>query len=107
MANVIKIGVTKQMDGVTFSIMPQARSLIKHLVPHARPVNTVFVAYDTKSNFEVYLGTLEKWILPALLGIGTSNDLNHIALVEFIDTSTGQSIHQIAPHDEEIQSILG
>lgn len=107
MDNIIKVGVTKQMDGITFSIMPQARALIKHLVPHARPVNTVFVAYDTKSDFETYLGTLEKWILPALLGIGTSADLNQIALVEFVDTDTGQSIHQIIPHDEEIQPILG
>ena len=107
MENIIKVGVTKQMDGITFSIMPAARALIKQLVPHARPVNTVFVAYDTKSNFEAYLGTLEKWILPALLGIGTSGDLSQIALVEFVDTDTDQPIHQIAPYDAEIQSIFG
>lgn len=105
--NTIQVGVTPQMDGFTFSLMPSARMHIKRLLPHARPVNTIFVAYDTKSDFELYLSTLEKWILPALLGIGKSEDLSKIPTVEFIDTLTGKVLLQIAPHDKEIQSVPG
>lgn len=95
------------MDGVTFGLMPSARAYIRQLLPHARPVNTIFVAYDTKSDFEWYLGTLEKWILPALLGIGESEDLNLIPVVEFVDTQSGKVLQQIIPHDEEVQPLLG
>ncbi len=103
----IQIGVTPQMDGYTFGLMPSARTYVKRLLPHARPVNTIFVAYDTKSDFEWYLGTLEKWILPALLGIGKSADLNYLPVVEFIDTQTGQVLQQITPHDKEVQPLPG
>lgn len=97
----IKIGVSKQMDGLTFSILPSARDLVKHLIPGAYPANNIFVAYDTKSNFDLYYVTLEKWIMPALLGVSTREDLNKIYKIEFVDTQTGQTLHQITPHDQE------
>jgi hypothetical protein len=50
----IKISVNKQMDGYTFSIAPSARLLIKSWFPDAHPANNIFVAYDTKSDFELY-----------------------------------------------------
>lgn len=67
--NAIRINVNKQMDGYSFSITPSIRDFIKKLFPNAHPANNIFVAYDTRSDFEIYYGKLENYIFPALLGV--------------------------------------
>lgn len=82
------------MDGYTFSIAPSIRQLIRRWFPNAHPANTIFVAYDTKSDFELYYGKLESYIYPALLGIDNQNDLNNkVDEIQFIDTQTGKVLH--------------
>lgn len=98
----IKINVNKQMDGYSFSITPTIRSFIKKLFPNAHPANNIFVGYDTKSDFEIYAGTLESYIYPALLGIDNENDLNKLNEIQFIDTQTGKVIHKVALRDEKV-----
>lgn len=93
----ITINVNKQMDGYAFSISPSIRQLIKSWFPNAHPANNIFVAYDTKSNFEVYYGKLESHIYPALLGVDNQIDLlNKVNEILFIDTQTGKVLHKIA-----------
>jgi hypothetical protein len=90
----IKISVNKQMDGYTFSIAPSIRQLIKSWFPGSHPANTIFVAYDAKSNFELSYGKLERYIYPALLGIDNQSDLNKkIDEIQFVDTQTGELLH--------------
>jgi hypothetical protein len=90
----IKINVNKQMDGYTFSIAPSIRQLIKSWFPNAHPANNIFVAYDTKSDFELYYGKLESYIYPALLGVDNQNDLGKkVDEILFIDTHTGSLMH--------------
>jgi hypothetical protein len=90
----IRINVNKQMDGYTFSIAPSIRQLIKSWFPNAHPANNIFVAYDIKSDFEVYYGKLESYIYPALLGVDNQNDLNQkINEILFIDSQTGNVLH--------------
>ncbi len=85
----IKIGVSKQMDGYTFSIGPGIRQMIRSWFPEAHPANNIFVGYDTNSNFEVHFGKLETFIYPALLGIDSQTDLNKkVKEIQFIDTKT-------------------
>lgn len=67
--NAIRINVNKQMDGYFFSITPSIRDFIKKLFPNAHPANNIFVAYDTRSDLEIYYGKLENYIFPALLGV--------------------------------------
>ena len=87
---VIRINVNKQIDGYTFSIAPSIRQLIKSWFPNSHPANNIFVAYDTKSDFEPYFGKLESFIYPALLGVDNQNDLNKMVdEILFIDTQTG------------------
>jgi len=62
--NAIRINVNKQMDGYAFSTTPSSRALIRKLSPNAHPANTIFVGYDTKSDFEVYIGKLENTSIP-------------------------------------------
>jgi hypothetical protein len=91
----IEINVNKQMDGYTFSLAPSLRQLIKSWFPGSHPANNIFVAYDIKSDFEVYGRKLETYIFPALLGVEDQNDLNKkINEILFIDTHTGKVLHK-------------
>lgn len=82
------------MDGYTFSITPSIRQMIKDLFPNAHPANNIFVAYDTKSDFEVYYGKLESYIYPALLGVDNQSDLGKkVNEILFVDTQTGKVLH--------------
>jgi hypothetical protein len=98
----IRINVNKQLDGYSFSITPSIRDLIRKLLPNAHPANTIFVGYDTKSNFEVNAGKLESHIYPALLGVDSQSDLNQLDEIQFIDAQTGQIIYTVTPRDEKI-----
>lgn len=90
----IKIDVNKQMDGFTFSITPTIRQRIKRWFPNSYPANNIFVAYDTKSDFELYHDKLEKYIYPALLGIDNQDDLNKkVNEIQFVDIQTGKVLN--------------
>lgn len=95
----IKINVNRQMDGYTFSITPSIREKIKQLIPNAHPANNIYVAYDTKSDFDLYIGNLEHYIFPVLFGVD-SNDLKKIKQIEFVDAQTGHS-HKVSPSSDE------
>jgi hypothetical protein len=98
----IRIGVNKQMDGYTFSIAPSIRQLIRRWFPDARPANRIFVAYDTKSDFELHYGKLESHIYPVLLGVAHRDQLNEkIDEIQFVDTRTGKVLHAHKLHGEE------
>ena len=97
-----KISVNKQLDGYSFSISPSIREFIKKLFPNAHPANNIFVAYDTKSDFDVYYGNLENHIFPALFGINNNDDLKKIDEIEFVDSLTGKTLHKVIPHDEKV-----
>ncbi len=89
------------MDGYTFSVTPSIRQHIKQLFPNAHPANNIFIAYDTKSDFELNIGKLENYIFPALLGID-NNDLKKIKQIELVDTQTGHT-HKVSPSlDKEV-----
>lgn len=98
----IKINVNKQMDGYSFSITPSIRDFIKKLFPNAHPANNIFVGYDTKSDFEIYIGQLENYIYPALLGVDNNRDLDKLDEILFIDTQTGNILHKVTPRDEKV-----
>lgn len=87
------------MDGLTFSITPSLRALIKKLFPDSRPANRIFVAYDTKSDFENQYKRLETYIYPALLGLDKAEDLRKLHEIEFVDTQSGAVLHKVNPSD--------
>jgi len=100
--NTVRINVNKQIDGYSFSIAPSIRDFIKKLFPNAHPANNIFVGYDTKSDFEIYFGTLENYIYPALLGVDKNSDLKILDEIEFVDNKTGNVLHKVTPRDEKI-----
>ncbi len=87
----IKVNVNKTMDGLTFSLLPSLRDLIRKNVSGAMPVNSIFVSYDVKSNFDAYFDNLQKHILLALLGMDSEQIKNQN--VEFIDTQTKRILY--------------
>lgn len=93
----IRIHVNKQMDGYTFSLLPSMRERIKKEFPNSNPANNIFIAYDTKSDFELYVGTLENYIYPALLGIDNKMDLEKIKQIEYFNSQTGKT-HKVTAH---------
>ena len=99
---ILKINVNQQLDGYSFSIAPSVRELIKKLFPGAHPANNIFVAYDTKSDFDLYYDQLENHIFPALLGIDNNDDLKKVDQIQFIDSQTGNTLHKVIPHDEKV-----
>lgn len=98
----IKIRVSKQMDGYTFSIAPSIRDSIRNLFPNAYPAESIFVGYNIRTDFENYLGKLENYIYPALLGVDDETQLMKLGKIEFIDTQTGNVINKITPSDEKV-----
>lgn len=100
--SIVKINVNKQMDGYSFSISPSVRDFIKKLFPNAHPANNIFVRYDTKSNFELYVRKLESQIYPALLGVNGKDVLNQFVEIQFVDIQTGMIVHKVTPSDEII-----
>lgn len=91
--NTIRVDVNKQMDGYSFSISPSVRNLLKSLFPDSHPANGIFVAYDTKSDFENYWGKLESHIYPTLLGIDDLQELKKkVNKILFIDTKSGKTL---------------
>lgn len=87
----IKVNVNKTMDGLTFSLLPSLRDLIRKNVPGAMPVNSIFVSYDVKNNFDAYFDNLQKHILPALLGMDSEQIKKQN--VQFIDTQTKKILY--------------
>jgi len=98
----IKINVNKQMDGYTFSILPSVRDLIKKSLPGAMPANSISVGYDLKTDFETYIGKLERLVFPALLGVNNDDEIKEFEVIEFIDSKSGKTLKTFHPSVEKI-----
>lgn len=95
--NAIKINVNKQLDGYVFTLLPRFRETIRQAFPGAHPANTIFVAYDTGSDFESHYNQLQQVIFPALLGVTEKSDFKKIGEIQFVDTQTGTVLHKLSP----------
>jgi len=87
----LTINVSKQIDGFTFSITPLTRQTIQKEYPSANPIQSIFVAYDVRSNFESLYGKIQKYIYPALTGI--PEDVTTRNKVKFIDSLTHKELY--------------
>ena len=90
----IKIGVNRQMNGYNFSISPSVRQLIKQIFPNAFPAKSLFIGYDSTTEFEKNIDLIEPHIFMALLGVSNEDELASIGAVEFVDSDTGKTMHR-------------
>ncbi|MBP8824247.1 MAG: hypothetical protein KBH07_11435 [Flavobacteriales bacterium] len=91
----IQINVSRNMDGVTYSLLPSIRKMIKKMFPSSQPANRVFVAYDLKNGLEkTYVEPLQH-IYPALIGVSDVELGKKLDSVEFVDSETGKVLKKM------------
>ena len=89
----LTINVSKQFDGFTFSLTPSTRKNIQEEFPSARPVQSIFVAFDVKADFDQLYGRIEKYIPQALTDIP---DLSKIENIKYVNSLTNSELHSIS-----------
>jgi len=67
--NSIVINIGRQSDGCTYQIHPRSRADIKKRFPAAHLVPTLFVGYDSQTDFETFHSTMWKQIAMMLTGL--------------------------------------
>ena len=96
----LKIYVSKSVDGYGFSLMPSQIRTIKGVFgDNAHPAKQIMVDYDLKSGFEKFYGKLERFILPALIGLENQEDMKKIHAIDFIDPYTDKIIDTFKTND--------
>jgi hypothetical protein len=65
----LKIEVSKQMDGFVFGLDPRVQRDLSLAFPLLKPLKSIFVSYDTKSDWTNLYSRLQKHIFPALVGL--------------------------------------
>lgn len=92
----LKIYVSKSVDGYGFSLMPSQIRTIKGVFgDNAHPAKQIMVDYDLKSGFEKFYGKLERFILPALIGLDNEEDLKKLKGINFVDPFTNDIINTL------------
>jgi radical SAM superfamily enzyme with C-terminal helix-hairpin-helix motif len=98
-----------QGNGISFGLTYDDYNMLKKLYPQAQPSKGVFVEYDMKSNFKSYRPQLERYVLPALVGMFDEKDLKQFKRIEFVKTPEMQVTYVIEPNasknDPQIQSV--
>ncbi len=93
----VRIHVNQQLDGVTFSLPLAVRQTLRREFPDANPLGSLYVKYDTQTDFDAYHGLIEPQIYPVLLGLSGS-DLKKINHILFVNPVTNQTIYAY-PHE--------
>ena len=90
---IIEVGV--QLDGYTFRLSPRARAKLERESPNLPPPTSLFVGFDTRSDFEKIHGPMWQQIVSILTGI-SEDKLKKIGDYEFVDPLTNRVIHHSA-----------
>ncbi len=87
----VEIDVGRQRNGLTFQLSPHAKEILRGKVPEPVLNTSVFVSYDTKSDFEFFHGPV--WEHVALLLTRLSPDqLAQLGGFVFVDRSRDDEI---------------
>jgi len=87
----VEIEVGRQGDGWTFRLSPRAKEILRGKVPEPFLNTSVFVSYDTKSDFEFFHGPV--WEHVALVLTRLSPDqLSQLGGFVFVDRSRDDQI---------------
>lgn len=96
----LKIYVNQSADRYAFTLLPSQIKVVKKLFgDSAHLAKQILADYDLKSGFENYYRKLEKFILPALIGLENEEDLKKINGVDFIDPYTDNIIDTFKTND--------
>lgn len=88
----VTIVMVRRSLGMTFSLHPHSRALVRRRYPDAQQVSSISVEYGTRHEFEELHGPI--WEHVAIMLTGLSIDqLDQLEGFEIIDASTWQSVY--------------
>ena len=90
---IIEVGV--QLYGYTFRISPRTRAKLERESPNLPPPTSLFVGFDTRSDFEKIHGSMWQQIVSILTGL-SEDKLKKLGGYDFVDPLTNQVIHRSA-----------
>ena len=93
--NSIQVDVSTQIGGMTFSLAPSSRKQVKELFPNAFAVNSLFIAYDVKSEFEIHPGELLMHVCPALIGASEEEIFKRVEEIRFVDPVKNKTLETL------------
>lgn len=87
----IIVYVNRQMDGITYGLSPMSRKTFYENFPDAHPSGSVYLNYETKSDFETYHNRVERFVLPILLGLD-EDSIKEVGPVQFVDPHNPENV---------------
>ena len=96
--DILTISVTRQAGGLTFSLNPLVRNLLRQDFPEAAILPSIFVSHTAQQSESSLLARLPKYLVPALTGL-TEEQLTGISQITFVDTSNGHLLGEHFPLD--------
>jgi hypothetical protein len=91
----IQINVSRNFDGITYSLLPSIREMIRKLYPKSHPASRVFVAYDKDIDLQHTLNEPLNHIYPTLIGVPDKGLALNLQAVEFEDSDTGKVLKKV------------
>lgn len=91
----ILINIGRQSDGCTYQLHPQSRVEILQRFPGVRPAPSVFVGYETQTEFEEIHGPMWPQIASMLTGL-TKRQINQMGGVRLYDPVERREIAKVA-----------
>ena len=91
----IKIYVNQQLDGCTYRLDPKSRGLLRGRESHTEPVTSVFISYDTKTQFEWTHGSVWRHVAELLTGL-TTEQLEALGPVVFVEPKDESTVFEVA-----------
>lgn len=89
----IIVNVGRQMQGITFQLDPHTRAMLAARNPAARPVSSVFVAFDTRQAFEQHQGP--RWALIVMLLTGlNAKEIAELGGFRLVDPVAEETLFQ-------------
>jgi hypothetical protein len=93
----IQIDVNRQIGGMTFSLAPASRRLVRDLFPEAHPASALYAEFDDAAAFEIQHGSLLTHIYPALIGASIADIIAKVSQVSFVDPVNGETLNTLKP----------
>ena len=94
--DILAVSVTRQADGLTLSLKPLVRRMLRESFPSATILPSIFVSHTAQQSESSILTRLAKHLVPALTGL-TNEQLAQINQVAFIETGTSLFLGEYIP----------
>ncbi|OGG50510.1 MAG: hypothetical protein A3F84_17790 [Candidatus Handelsmanbacteria bacterium RIFCSPLOWO2_12_FULL_64_10] len=90
----VLIYVGRQKDGCTYQLHPSSRTRIQKKFPDAHIAPSVFVGYETQSDFEMVHGPLWEQVAQILTGLNLT-EIESLGGFKIFDPTTGREVQKV------------